>query len=242
MNFFHPELNIGSECVLSILEDSSRRVWIGTDGDGIYRLNADREVDRHYTADKLPAGVVLTIFEDSRGRIWLGTYLHGLFLYDERSDSFQSIRLQTGGREIKDIYIIEENTDGTLWIGTNENGLCLYNHDTKKLESYTYDMLSKGNQIPSNSVHTILFGSDSLVWIGTSSAGTACFDQKTGQFRDYNVENGKLKTTTFMPWRKIRLATFGWARKAVCTISTWRGTPPCYIPRPTAYPTPLSPG
>lgn len=136
---------------------------------------------------------MLTIFEDSRGRIWLGTYLHGLFLYDERSDSFQSIRLQTGGREIKDIYIIEENTDGTLWIGTNENGLCLYNHDTKKLESYTYDMLSKGNQIPSNSVHTILFGSDSLVWIGTSSAGIACFDQKTGQFRDYNVENGKLK-------------------------------------------------
>lgn len=193
LNFFHPELNIGSECVLSILEDSSRRVWIGTDGDGIYRLNADREVDRHYTAGKLPAGVVLTIFEDSRGRIWLGTYLHGLFLYDERSDSFQSIRLQTGGREIKDIYIIEENTDGTLWIGTNENGLCLYNHDTKKLESYTYDMLSKGNQIPSNSVHTILFGSDSLVWIGTSSAGIACFDQKTGQFRDYNVENGKLK-------------------------------------------------
>ena len=177
----------------TLKEGKDNDVWIGTDGDGIYRLNADREVDRHYTAGKLPAGVVLTIFEDSRGRIWLGTYLHGLFLYDERSDSFQSIRLQTGGREIKDIYIIEENTDGTLWIGTNENGLCLYNHDTKKLESYTYDMLSKGNQIPSNSVHTILFGSDSLVWIGTSSAGIACFDQKTGQFRDYNVENGKLK-------------------------------------------------
>ena len=177
----------------TLKEGKDNDVWIGTDGDGIYRLNADREVDRHYTADKLSAGVVLTIFEDSRGRIWLGTYLHGLFLYDERSDSFQSIRLQTGGREIKDIYIIEENTDGTLWIGTNENGLCLYNHDTKKLESYTYDMLSKGNQIPSNSVHTILFGSDSLVWIGTSSAGIACFDQKTGQFRDYNVENGKLK-------------------------------------------------
>lgn len=181
------------EGAFTLKEGKDNNVWIGTDGDGIYRLNADREVDRHYTADKLPAGVVLTIFEDSRGRIWLGTYLHGLFLYDERSDSFQSIRLQTGGREIKDIYIIEENTNGTLWIGTNENGLCLYNHDTKKLESYTYDMLSKDNQIPSNSVHTILFGSDSLVWIGTSSAGIACFDQKTGQFRDYNVENGKLK-------------------------------------------------
>lgn len=171
MNFFHPELNIGSECVLSILEDSSRRVWIGTDGDGIYRLNADREVDRHYTADKLPAGVVLTIFEDSRGRIWLGTYLHGLFLYDERSDSFQSIRLQTGGREIKDIYIIEENTDGTLWIGTNENGLCLYNHDTKKLEATPTTCCPKAIRYPAT--RCIRFSSGVTVWCGLVPAAPA---------------------------------------------------------------------
>lgn len=193
LNFFHPELNIGTECVLSILEDSSRRVWIGTDGDGIYRLNSNREIDRHYSTDKLPANVVLTIFEDSRKRIWLGTYLHGLFLYDENADCFRNVRLQARGKEVKDIYIIKENTDGTLWIGTNENGLCLYNHDTKQIKSYTYDMLYSGNQIPSNSVHTILFGRDNLVWIGTSSAGISCFDPKTGLFCDYNVENGKLK-------------------------------------------------
>ena len=103
LNFFHPELNIGTECVLSILEDSSRRVWIGTDGDGIYRLNSNREIDRHYSTDKLPANVVLTIFEDSRKRIWLGTYLHGLFLYDENADCFRNVRLQARGKEVKDI-------------------------------------------------------------------------------------------------------------------------------------------
>lgn len=193
LSFFHPELNIGTECVLSILEDSKHRVWIGTDGDGIYRLNADRKVDRHYTTAKLPANAVLAIFEDSKKRIWLGTYLHGLFLYDEGSDSFRNVRLHVGGTTVKDIYTIEENADGTLWIGTNENGLCLYNHDTNQIKSYTYDMLYGGNQIPSNSIHTILFGRDSLVWIGTSSAGISCFDQRTGLFRDYNVENGKLK-------------------------------------------------
>lgn len=193
LNFFHPELNIGTECVLSILEDSARRVWIGTDGDGIYRLNANRKVDRHYSTAQLPASVVLAIFEDSKKRIWLGTYLHGLYLYDEGSDSFRSVKLHAGGKAVKDIYTIEENADGTLWIGTNENGLCLYNHDTGKITSYTYDMMYSGNQIPSNSVHTILFGRDKQVWIGTSSAGISCFDQKTGQFHDYNVENGKLK-------------------------------------------------
>ena len=193
LNFFHPELNIGTECVLSILEDSSRRVWIGTDGDGIYRLNSDRKVDRHYTTSKLPANVVLAIFEDSKKRIWLGTYLHGLFLYDEGTDCFRNVKLHVDGKSVKDIYTIEEGADGTLWIGTNENGLCLYNHDTGKIESYTYDMLYSGNQIPSNSVHTIFFGRDRQVWIGTSSAGLTRFDQKTGLFHDYNVENGKLK-------------------------------------------------
>lgn len=192
-NFFHPELNIGTKCVLSIMEDSSNRLWIGTDGDGIYRLNAGREVDRHYKSDKLPANVVLTIFEDSQKRIWLGTYLHGLFLYDEGTDSFHKIRLRVKGKDVQDIYTIKENSDGTLWIGTNENGLCLYNHETQKVKCYTYDMLRSGSQISSNSIHTVLFGQDSLVWIGTSSAGLSCYDQRTNVFYDYDVENGKLK-------------------------------------------------
>lgn len=192
VNYFHPNQNIGTECVLSILEDSDKRIWIGTDGDGIYRLNAQREVERHFKEKDLPANVVLSIFEDNRKRIWIGTYLHGLFLYNPQKERFENIRLQIGNKEIKDIYFITADTDGTLWIGTNEDGLCLYNHDKKTIVNYRYNMLRKQNQILSNSIHTILFGKDSLVWIGTSSAGISCFDLRNHTFYDYNEGNGKL--------------------------------------------------
>lgn len=191
-NAFRPGSSIGVDCVLSILEDRRGRLWVGTDGDGIYRLDPQRRVERHYTGDKLPARVALALFEDSRGRIWVGTYLNGLFLYDEKGDTFRPVPLSVGGHEAKDIYTIAEDGEGTLWIGTNENGLCLYRPGDRSLRSFTHDMLAGGNQIASNSIHTVLFGRDSLVWIGTSNAGVDCYDLRTRTFAHYAVENGRL--------------------------------------------------
>lgn len=191
-NPFYSDLNIGTECVLSMIEDEEGEVWIGTDGDGIYRLNRARKVAGHYTGAKFPAHVALTLFEDSKKRIWVGTYLHGLFLYDEKADCFRHVGLKVNGKEVKDIYIVREDDHGTLWIGTNENGVCLYNHDTRQTDSFTYDMLKNRDQILSNSIHTILFGKNDRVWIGTSSAGVSCYDRKQKLFYDYHTENGKL--------------------------------------------------
>ena len=191
-NSFYTDKSIGSECILSVLEDSNGRVWIGTDGDGIYRLNPQRKVEKHYVYDKLKASVILSVYEDNQKRIWIGTYLNGLFLYNNGSDSFQKIPLVADGREIKDINIIKGDNLGNLWIGTNENGLCFYNPTTKLIRSYTYDLLKSGNQISSNSVQTILLDNNNFVWIGTSTAGLSCLNTKTNTFAEYQKENGKL--------------------------------------------------
>ena len=113
------------------MEDSNSKVWVGTDGDGIYRLNQQRKIEKHYDNEKLNASVILSIYEDNQKRIWIGTYLYGLFLYNSNTDRFQKIPLLTNGREIKDINIIKGDSNGNLWIGTNENGLCFYNPTTK---------------------------------------------------------------------------------------------------------------
>ena len=191
-NPFYSGKSIGTECVLSVLEDSNGKVWVGTDGDGIYRLNSQRIVEKHYEDSKLNASVVLSVFEDNQKKIWVGTYLYGLFLYNPYSDTFLKIPLIINGKEIKDINTIKGDKTGNLWIGTNENGLCVFNPTTKQIRSYTYDLLKSGNQIASNSVQTILLGNDNLVWIGTSSAGLSCLNTKTNTFFDYKKENGKV--------------------------------------------------
>ncbi len=191
-NPFYSEKSIGSECVLSVLEDSNAKIWVGTDGDGIYRLDSQRKVEKHYTSEKLNASVILSIFEDNQKRIWIGTYLYGLFLYNGGSDNFQKIPLVVDGREVKDINVVKGDGQGNLWIGTNENGLCVYNPSTRQVRSFTYDLLKTGNQIPSNSVQTIMLGSDNKIWIGTSSAGLSCLNSSTNTFLDFKKENGKL--------------------------------------------------
>ncbi|MFT3751705.1 MAG: two-component regulator propeller domain-containing protein [Paludibacter sp.] len=203
-NPFYQEKSIGSECVLSVLEDSNGKVWVGTDGDGIYRLDSQRKVEKHYGSDKLNASVILSIFEDSQKRIWIGTYLYGLFLYNSGSDSFLKVPLVVDGRDVKDINVVKGDNHGNLWIGTNENGLCVYNPATKQIRSYTYDLLKTGNQIPSNSVQTILLDGGSRVWIGTSSAGLSCLNPTTNTFSEYKKENGKLNNNNITVIAKDR--------------------------------------
>ncbi|WP_163320194.1 two-component regulator propeller domain-containing protein [Dysgonomonas sp. 520] len=191
-NPFYPNKNIGNECVLSVIEDQNKDIWLGTDGDGIYRLDANKEVKQHYLGSKLPDKVVLSLFEDSRKRIWVGTYLYGLFLYNPGNDSFEKRELIHNGIDVKHINSITEDKNGNLWIGTNENGVCVYNPETKSTSFFVYDLMKVKDQLLSNSVHTVAFGYNDMVWIGTSGAGLSCYNLKTKKFTDYTQENGKL--------------------------------------------------
>jgi len=62
--------------ISSILQDTKGDYWIGTDGDGLYRIN--NHIIYHFNTDKgLAANQILSIQEDSAGVIWVST-AHGL--------------------------------------------------------------------------------------------------------------------------------------------------------------------
>lgn len=194
-NPFYPKKSIGTECVLSIAEDNNKNLWIGTDGDGIYKLNSSKEViahyniqsDRHYTES-----IVLSIFKDSRNRIWIGTYLSGLFLYNPNTNSFEKKEINVNGRNVKHINTMAEDSIGNLWLGTNEDGVCIFNPETQKISALQYDLMKNSKQVLSNTIHSILFGKNNKVWIGTSNAGLSCYDLSTQSFSDYTAGNGRL--------------------------------------------------
>ncbi len=190
-NPFYNDKNIGNECCLTILEDHNKEIWVGTDGDGIYKLDTNRQVKTHYSKDEFPANVVLSIFEDSQNRIWVGTYLYGLYLYNESTNRFIKKSLYYNNTEVLHVNTIAEDSNGNLWIGTNEHGVCKYDPATGDTEFLLYNVLKSKNQILSNSVNTIDIDGHYL-WIGTSVAGVSRYNMVTGTFEDYTVENGKL--------------------------------------------------
>ncbi len=80
--------------VMWLFEDDKQRVWMGTNGGGVYVLK-DRQIQRHFsTEDGLAGNVIFKILEND-GSIWIATGT-GLSRYIEESDSFVNFNSRTG--------------------------------------------------------------------------------------------------------------------------------------------------
>lgn len=193
---FSPSLNIGTEPVLCALQSRDGALWVGTDGDGIYRAASPGAPMRHITYPDSGAGTILTIFQDSGGAIWAGNYLNGLSRYNPATGVFDPVSLplpDTPGGRVKEVNAIAEDAEGNLWLATNGDGVCIYNPRTGATRFYSHDpSLPDARQLLGNAVHAILFSADGKVWIGTSDSGLSCLDISTGRFEHFNSSNMRL--------------------------------------------------
>lgn len=195
-NPFYPPLNIGTEPVLCALQSRDGALWIGTDGDGIYRAPAPGRPFGHIEGGAAGSSAILTIFQDRQGNIWAGNYLNGLSRYNSSTGSFQTVPLTNpdipGGR-VKEVNTIAEGPDGSLWIGTNGSGVCVYDPASGATRFYTHDPSHPADsQLPGNAIHDILFDGDGKVWIGTSDAGLSRLDPAKGKFKNFTAGNLRL--------------------------------------------------
>ena len=111
--------------VIDIDEDWNSRLWVSTQGNGLWRYGMkDRQLRQyqHNDNDKysLPSDQVNCTLVDEGGRLWVGT-VGGLCRYDAKRDCFDRIRLEVPSHNIMDI--IEDN--GALWLST-ERGIVRY--------------------------------------------------------------------------------------------------------------------
>lgn len=101
--------------------DDSGTLWIGTRGNGIYRVkltSREPEVKHYYNDEKdktsLSNDFINNIYEDDAGRLWFGTE-GGLTFFDRRSEIFVYYPLKKGP-DIKVIVGILGDDNGKLWV------------------------------------------------------------------------------------------------------------------------------
>lgn len=115
--------------ILSLLADREGRLWIGTWGGGLTKLE-DGLFTRLSADQGLPNELVAVVAQDRNGRIWVGTDGGGLARLD--GDRFASIPPQGAlGKQVRAIVAAPEG----LWVGS-EAGLALLTGDGK-VSSYT---------------------------------------------------------------------------------------------------------
>jgi signal transduction histidine kinase/ligand-binding sensor domain-containing protein len=96
----------------AILQDHNGYLWIGTWGDGLFRLKHGQ-----FQRELLPgnSSAIRTMEEDAAGNVWIGTWFNGLFRYN--GAGFEHILL---GREtLTDaVSALLSDKNGGFWVGT----------------------------------------------------------------------------------------------------------------------------
>ncbi len=121
--------------------DSKNRLWIGTDGYGLYLLNKNLnelsfvkiKVDSN-TIEATQSSYIFTMKEDENENVWIGTYA-GLYKYNIEDSSIILYKHDDKNKNSLSnnyVFSICEDNNGKIWIGTSD-GLNKYNQQTKRI-------------------------------------------------------------------------------------------------------------
>ncbi len=120
-DIFLPRPELAGRSIMCVREDRSGMLWAGSNGSGLYRLNADDAVPGATvltTAQGLVGDVVRDLCEDREGNLWVAT-TGGLQM-------FRDVRFTTLGRPeglVNDcVWAVWEDPASRLWVGS-EGGL-----------------------------------------------------------------------------------------------------------------------
>ena len=136
-----------SQSYVSIAEDSSGRLWLGTAESGLHRFDPTSGDFKIYRADpQHPQGLrddtVPTVYVDKSDAIWAGTQ-NGLNRLDPKTGRFTAYDTRNGlpGNTIS---CIREDWHGNLWLSTN-NGISRFDPKTQAFANY-----SESDGLPGN--------------------------------------------------------------------------------------------
>ena len=162
--------------VRSLFTDRDGNLWVGTNGDGLYRFK-DRAVRMFTTEDGLPNNLLMTVIATHDGAIWTGANCGGITRFD--GTRFQTYNTRNGLSN-DCVFALAEDVNRDLWIGTWGGGAFRYHNGT-----FTQYSTSEG--MPEDAVIRILASRDGSVWFGTRKGVTRL---KDGQFRTFTTADG----------------------------------------------------
>ncbi len=183
-----PGSGIASE-VLSVVEDpSTGAMWIGTGGQGLYRLETTGQLQAFRHDNGNPASLsddwVIRLFYDAHGRLWIGT-LDGLNRFDSATGGFTTYR--HGKPNTPHVYrSIVEYARGALWLDADGDGVQRFDPETAR---FTPVRLQHASARLYKRVQTLHVDHTGAVWAGTGN-GLFRYDVETGESRYYSERDG----------------------------------------------------
>ncbi|HEV7732200.1 MAG TPA: two-component regulator propeller domain-containing protein [Candidatus Binatia bacterium] len=176
--------------VLTMIDDASGELWVGTLGHGLTRFDRSRGSFRAYRHDPNDPGsisndIVTRLHIDRAGTMWAASW-DGLNRFDPitgRSTVYKRDPTSRG----EAYFSIAENTDGRLWLGST-SGLYRFDPASGRFEVFRHDPDDRAT-LSDNTVNTVHVDRSGTLWIGTQN-GLNRRDPTTGVFTAFYERDG----------------------------------------------------
>ncbi len=169
-----------SNKIRAIYEDSQGNFWVGTNGEGLHRMNREKgSFERFLFGPKHPGkpgdpavkpgnetdGITF-LSEDKSGALWMGTDLEGLIRYGPHTNKMTRYKNGNGFPDITSFkgFI---SRDGTLWVATESSNL-LYRADPV---SKAINSIYTGNRVVN------IMSDNGYIWVSTMGGGLLQYDR-----------------------------------------------------------------
>ncbi|MBV8436106.1 MAG: hypothetical protein JOY95_01160 [Silvibacterium sp.] len=176
---------------ISICQDRSGNLWIGTYGHGLFRLDPRTLQIRRFRHDpqvssSLSNDIVTRVFVDRHGNVWAATH-DGLDRYDAATGKLTTYRTDVEG--IHPYYLGEaEDSRGIIWLGTESSGLLRFDPRTERFQLYQHQFRDP-HSLSDNRVNSIYFDRTGTMWVGTQE-GLDRFEEKSASFISFSRRDG----------------------------------------------------
>lgn len=185
-----------SKQIQSILQQSPTRIWVATEGSGLFLINPKTQevkIYKHspYDPQSISSNYIRSLALDSQNRLWIGTF-NDLNIYHEGNDSFMSYSsnpVEGGSLSQRSVRSIFMDSQGGMWLGTYFGGLNYYHpirNRFKNIEHIPYK-----NSLSDNVVSCIVQDKQKNLWIGTNDGGLNLYIPGTQQFIHYALQENQ---------------------------------------------------
>jgi len=144
--------------VFTLLEDSKKRMWFGTN-EGLYRLeNGEIEIIPAFYHNVYR--LVRYLIETDDGTVWMATNGNGVLRF--KNDNIEAITVENG-LSSNNIRALHADPQGYLWIASEDRGLNRLNPATGEIKT-----IRKANGLFDDGLHKMLTDNYGRMWISTN--------------------------------------------------------------------------
>lgn len=201
---------LANDHLLSLYQDPTGIIWIGTDGYGLHRYDKKQSQfghQKHLPNDptSISHDFVRAILKDSRNTLWIGTR-DGLNKQTPKGfNRYKVDNAQDKGFTNSNIFSLYEDSKQRVWIGTYGGGLLLYNPIDDSFSSFTV----QSHKLSSNRIYAITEDDSGNLWLGGNN-GLTRFNPDTLKVTHFkydkqanNISNNTIFSITYDAYNNI---------------------------------------